>query len=146
MTETTPIHVHSSTEIEEALADNGVTIADLLAQQGVPLETEVGSDPASGDDGNKEAVTIILATAGLVMAATPLLKRGIRPLVHKSVVATERVLVPVEDSQGNVVRDAEGQPVLRWIDRSRLIESAASDPNQKIEISGFGIELKLEES
>jgi hypothetical protein len=118
------IFVFLSPEVQELLADNQVDLVDLLRQEGVTVQRGFAQDPTtSADAGHKEPVTIILASAALVVALTPLLTKLIEELSHEAVLVTEQVLVPVEDSQGNVVHDNAGKPVLHWVERPRIVES-----------------------
>jgi hypothetical protein len=119
------VFVFLSPEIQELLADNQVDLVDLLRQEGIDVQRGFAQDPTnSADAGHKEPVTVIIAAAALVVALTPLLTKLIEALSHEAVLVTEQVLVPVEDSQRKVVHDNAGQPVLHWIERSRIVESA----------------------
>jgi hypothetical protein len=118
--------VYASPEVEELLADNEIDLVELLRSEG--LEVSRGSVTEGipvAEAGLKEPVTILLASAAVIASLTPIISRVISALSHKRVVTKERQLVPVEDSKGNVVRDSSGNPLLHWVDRTRLLESAA---------------------
>jgi hypothetical protein len=137
------VFVFLSPEIQELLADNQTDLVDLLRQEGVDVRSGFVQDPSSSSDaGHKEPVTVILASAALVLALTPLLTKLIEALSHEAVIVTEQVLVPVEDSQGQIVRDKEGQPVLHWVERNRVVESAARPSEETaVDIKGYGISV-----
>lgn len=113
-----------SRDMQEFLADNQLSLDEMLRRQGADVQIKLGQDPAaSSDAGHKEPATIIIASAAVIAALTPLLIKAFETLAYKPVVVTEQVIVPVEDSKGNVVLDANGNPVLHWVDRTRVIET-----------------------
>jgi len=58
----------------------------------------------------------------------------------------EVVLVPVEDSDGNVIKDASGEPVMNWIKRSKILESTRDQNQQEINIKALGFEIEIRSS
>lgn len=129
--------------IERLLIDNETDIADLLARNGVAVQRFTG-DTGSGSrwvdldaSGLKEPVTILLATAAVIAAATPLLGRLLTELSRKSVLVEELVPVPVEDSRGNILTDQDGRPIVRWVPRQRFVETTdRPDKSESLQITG----------
>jgi hypothetical protein len=118
--------VFASPEVRELLADNETDLVELLRAEGLKVSRGPASLSIPGaEPGLKEPVTILLASAAVIGSLTPIISRVISALAHKQVIAKEHVLVPVEDSKGEVTRDADGNPVLHWMERQRLLESAA---------------------
>ncbi len=129
------IFVFASPEIQELLVNNGTDLVELLNQEGIAVRRGYVQDPTqSGDSGYKDPVTIILATAALVMTLTPTIKAVIEAMSHKVIEVKEKVLVPVEDSHGNIVYDAAGQPKLYWIERTQLKETTKGIPEESISL------------
>ena len=122
MEQLSDIYIYPSPEIQELLADNNINLADLLKQEGVDITSRLGTDP-TGDKHSKDSTTILMASAAVALALTPILYKVINALTHKTVVVRELVLVPVEDSQGNILKDDDGVPILHWERRTRLLES-----------------------
>jgi hypothetical protein len=139
----TEIFVLASPEVEDILADNGINFEELLKREGCAVKEHKGQDPVQLGSGEKDVVTIILASAALVAALTPILSKAIQSLTYKDVVVYETVLVPVEDSAGNVVRDSSGQPKMQWIKRSKLLESTRDKGQQGIKIKALGFEIEI---
>ena len=141
--------VYASPEVEELLADNDTDLVELLRSEGLEVIRGSTSEGIPGVAlGLKEPVTIILASAAVIASLTPIISRTISALSHKRVITTERVLVPVEDSKGEVVRDANGNPQLHWVDRTRLLESTAAPHDRtslKVE-SPVGLAINFEAS
>lgn len=129
------IFVFASPEIQKLLANNETDLVELLNQEGIAVSRDYAQDPTqSGDSAYKEPVTIILASAALAVLLTPTIKAVIEAMTHKVVEVKEKVLVPVEDSHGNVVRNAAGDPILHWVERIQLKETAKDTP-EKTEMS-----------
>jgi len=121
----TQIFFFISHDIEELLIDNGIDLVEFLQQEGIEVNQDFATDPTTDSKSSyRDPTTIILASAALVLAITPIISKLIAALSHKKVLIKELVLVPVEDSSGNVVKDSYGEPILQWIERVRLLESS----------------------
>lgn len=144
MEEKTQVFVFISPEVQETLADNAVDLIDLINQEGVQVKRGFAQNPSKDrDSAYKEPTSVILASAALVLALAPIIKKVISALSHKEVLVNEMVLVPVEDSSGNVVRDNSGNPILHWIRKTKIIESSKEPQDiSDISVKGpFGFEL-----
>lgn len=140
-----PVFVFASPEIQEILTDNQISIVDILRQKGFDVSEGFAQDPAQGaGSGYKDAATIILASAGLIAALTPIISQVISTLAHRAVLVREIALLPVVDDQGNVVRDASGEPTLYWAPHTRLIESTEPQGASSVSVQGLGIKISLE--
>lgn len=125
MEDQTQIFFFLSPDIEELLVDNEIDLIELLQQEGIEVNQDFVKDPTTdAKSGHKDVTTVILASAALVLAITPIISKVIAALSHKKVVIKELVCVPVEDSGGNVVRDSSGEPILQWVERARILESS----------------------
>src|SRR5437899_5202932 len=88
---------------------------------------------------------MLLGAAGLLAVLQPTLLKIIEELSHKPVLVTEKVCVPLTNSQGGVVSDSTGQPVCHWVDRTRLIEPSRNPPEDtSVRIDGLGIHIALD--
>jgi len=140
-----PIFVFASPEIQEILTDNQISIVDILRQKGFDVSEGFAQDPAQeAGSGYKDPATVILASAGLVAALTPIISQVIATLAHRAVLVREMALLPVVDDQGNVVRDASGEPTLYWAPHTRLIESTEPQGASSVSVQGLGIKISLE--
>lgn len=133
----TEVHVFLSPEVEELLVDNDADLVDLLRREGVEAKRAAPALAAAPEEGKKEPVTVILAASALAVSLTPIVKKLISNLSRRPVLVEERVPLAVEDSQGNVVRNAEGVPVVRWVNRKRFVEATAvPDESSSLAIEG----------
>ena len=142
------LFVFTSPDVEAIFTENGTSLADLLKRKGYDVEQGFGKDPtkASSRDSTREIATTILASAALAAALTPIVLKVLQSLTHKDVVVHEVVLVPVEDSAGNVIKDASGEPVMRWVKRSKILESTRDKNQQEIKIKALGFEIEIKNS
>jgi hypothetical protein len=130
-------------DVRKFFTDNDISFTDVLRRAGVTSPLRHGQDPTETGRGTKEPATILLASAAVIVAATPILRQLIHNLTGRNVVVSERRLVPVEDTKGNVVCDSQGTPVLHWVELPKGLLSEA--PSQITKIKGFGIEISLGE-
>jgi hypothetical protein len=142
------LFVFTSPDIEAIFTENETNLADLLKREGCDVEQGFGKDlaKASSGDSTREIATTILASAALVAALTPIVLKVLQSLTYKDGVVHEVVLVPVEDSDGNVIKDASGEPVMNWIKRSKILESTRDQNQQEINIKALGFEIEIRSS
>jgi hypothetical protein len=140
-----PIFIFASPEIQEILADNRIGIGDILRQEGFDVSESFAQDPAeAAGSGYKDAATVILASAALIAMLTPIISKVISTLAHRAVLVREMELLPVVDEQGDVVRDASGEPTLYWAPRARVVEFTEPQGVSSVSVKGYGIEISLE--
>ena len=149
MKDQTQIFLFTSPDIKEVLADNKIDLVEILKQEGIQLSQEFAKDPTENvKSRDREATAVILASAALILAITPILSKVIAALSHKKVIVKELVCIPVEDSGGNVMKNYHGEPILQWVERTRLLESSEEmRSDTKISLKGpVGLEITYEDS
>src|SRR5580693_4011186 len=109
------VFVYLPDEVARFLAENGENLADLLRREGLAVNARLEVDPAE-PSGSRDLTLVLLATAAVITALTPTLTRIISAISNRPVLAKELRLRPVEDIKGRVLRDANGNPILHWID------------------------------
>jgi hypothetical protein len=141
------VYLFVDPEIERLLADNHTDLIALLQRQGVEVERSAAPSTPT-ERGHKEPATIILASAALITALTPVIRKILSNLSRKDpVIVEELVPEPVEDSRGIPVRDAAGNPTIRWVSRNRIIEPATDKEAESYSISGpLGIRISYNRS
>lgn len=90
-------------------------------------------------------MTVILATAGLTLAITPILNKVLESVTKRPVLVTKKTLKPVEDSNGKVVVDKDGNPQLYWSEIEEFEEpTAPKHERETVELKGpLKLELKF---
>jgi hypothetical protein len=130
-----------SREVEELLADNGISLAALLVRDQTGLRVEPVTASGLGGSREKDVAAVLFATAAVIASATPLIIHAINRLTARPVLVTHVVRVPLEDSAGAVVRDAEGEPVLAWERRTEWL--TPPEHRTQVTIHGHGIRISL---
>jgi hypothetical protein len=129
-------------ELGRKLAESGVSLRDLAQRANIP-GLEVGSDPATPADVKAEPITILLGTAAVIAAATPVLTRLIEAMGFHGSIVKEKKLAAVLDGNGNVIKDKDGNPIVAWEDEYKALEPKRTGSTQKAtKIIGPGIEIK----
>ena len=148
MEKKTEAFIFASSEIQEILLDNGVTLVELLEQEDYEINKTINSNPGVFEDEyrTKELATTILASAAFIAVLTPIILKVIQSLTYKQVVVHEMVLIPVLGVDGKVITDISGEPKLQWVKRARLLESSIHESKQEISIKAFGFEIEIENS
>ncbi|MFG5380783.1 hypothetical protein [Yoonia sp. R2-816] len=128
-------------DLSKFLVENDFSVSDLVKKADSAVEIEVAPNPETQTSPRKEPATIILASAAVVAALTPLLIEVIRNVSRREAVIREKRLVPVEDSNGNHMNDGEGNPILHWVDV--VVQDDPGARKQSISVKGFGIEIEF---
>lgn len=133
--------------IEQLLFENNINITQILYDEGIDSSLKFIQDPANTNNtGYKEPVTVILVSAGAILAVTPILKNIIENIARKPILVKQKRLKPVEDSRGKVVYDKDGKPQMYWEELNEFIEPTQSKlDKQSVKIKGpMKIELSFE--
>jgi len=135
-------------DVARLLAENDEDVPSLLASLGQDVDVGLRADPtADNSDGrSRDLVTVAFASAAVVVALTPLLKRAIDLLASRPVVLSEWKLVPIAGPDGKCLTDSDGRPQLQWVERESL-HSRSLPPNDssKLSLDGpLGIRIRFE--
>lgn len=141
------IFISMSPEVQELLADNGIDLVTELRREIPEVRKDYAPDPASaGESRTKDPVLIILASAAAFAAVSMGITKIVDALArNKKVVVTARKLVPIPGPSGEVVRDKDGQPILQWVEETRIVEAQRKvQDKSKLDVSILGLTIKLE--
>lgn len=145
MSEERRVFVFISPDILDTLLDNNVDLLDLLRNEGIEPRKALELDPAA--IGEKEPATVLIASAALIVSLSPIIARVIQAITSRKVVVREVMLVPVEDSSGNVVKDSRGEPLLQWVVVNRMLESTHTTEQSSFQIKGpLGLQISYQSS
>jgi hypothetical protein len=138
------LYISFDPEIEALLADNFIDLEGALRQAGHDVTLEHTSRPGGrAASAGKEPATILVATAAVILAATPVIREIIQSVSRRPVVLKQRRLIPVEDSKGNVVLGTDGQVVLQWVEAAdvKALPTTSTD-EQNVDVKGpLGIHI-----
>ena len=146
MEEQVQVFFFPSRDVQELLRSYNTSVYELLEREGLNVRRGYAPDPVADQTApEREPVSVILlASAALAAVLAPTIGRIISELARKEAFVTEKVCIPVEDSRGNIVRDAEGQPLVQQVDRYRWVESSQLKENPSdVKVKGHGLEVRL---
>jgi hypothetical protein len=130
-------------EVSAILADNNTDLPELLVREEPYIEARMATDPSKDAGGSKDLGAVLIATAALAVGLTPLLLRVLARLTLRPVLVTELVLVPVEDSAGQVVTGADSEPILQWVERARFVVPDSGSEQFAVSIKAVGLQIEL---
>lgn len=143
-----PMYLLLSSEVRQLLAKNNVSLADILTRADLDSqEAREVPDPAQQPEGTREAVMIILASAAVIGALTPVVTNIVRAYTNKGPVLVEdSELIPALDGKGNVIRRHDGEPVMIWRRTNRLLSPSIEPASEKVAIKALGVQISIEQN
>lgn len=141
-----PILISFNPEIEQLLGDNKLDIVEEIRKQSADFRVAGINDlPLSVRTEfkeTKEPLTILFGSAALALALTPIIQKIIDAISNRPIVIEEAIWVPVESASGEIVRHANGDPVLQRTVRSKILERKQSPSSDKVTLQG-PMEIKV---
>ena len=122
--ERVPLVVRVSDEIALALQEQNVDLVALLRDEGHTVERRAIPDPTK-PLGEKDVSLVIVASGASVYMAGLAVVRIIQAVAGRPVVGTLGELKPVLDARGEVVRDAQGQPLTYRMGEKQILDPDA---------------------
>jgi hypothetical protein len=121
------VYVQVAPDIAKTLDDQDADLAELLKDEGLEIEWE--SDPTAASEATKkDAVLVILATAGGLAMLTPLIQNVLDRILRRPVLVKESVQDVLKDDAGNTLTDAAGNPRTYWRQAHKLFEPRPAEP------------------
>ncbi len=132
----TQIYLDLDEELQQLLNDNGLSIADLLQQEGIHAQVNTATLPASAETTRtKDLVTVILASSAAVTLISFAISKVLHTLHNKPHFVEYQEPVELRDAQGNVLLDKQGNPLFKMVPRKEFIAPATKDQQQDFEIN-----------
>jgi hypothetical protein len=143
MDENLKIFSFAEPEIEDFLHNNHVSLCERLKNEHLPVEEDYAKDPAA--DGEKDAVTIILATAALAVTLQPVLKKILEGLLYRPIRVTE--VVPIEipsNNNGSLTEGDHKSTKVAWVERTKIVENQPSKERVKVLAGLWGFKFEYD--
>jgi hypothetical protein len=124
------------------LSSNGLTLGQVLKTAGIDDLREV-PDPAH-TEGQREVFMVLIGSAAIVAAVTPLITNVVKTLVNRPVVTRSRTLAPATDKSGKVLVGKDGQPLMQWSDTVAVDRAPPTKEfTSKIKTTKDGVEINV---
>ncbi len=132
----TKVYVSMSDDILAWMADNDLSIQDVLDKAGIDAEVDEGVLPTAGDAGSrtKDVVPIILADGAAITAVLMAVSHFMRSWWNRPIYETWDELEEIRDPDGNVLLDKDGNPRMKMVRKHVLIEPGKNDRKEKINL------------
>lgn len=148
MNEPVKIYVEMADDLLAWLADNGLSVEDVLEKEGVDASVEIGVVPlADGGEGRaKDVVPIILASGGAISAVLVALSHCMKTWLNRPILTTWEELEEIRDENGSVLLDEKGAPRMKTVRKHFVQELKPGEMKQKIDLKAgvAGIRVKLD--
>ena len=146
MADETSIYLLETPELRQFLGDNSTSISELLQQGGIAVEERRAANPERREgEGSRDLVSILLGSAKVMAALGPAISSILGKLVRKEIVVEEWVLIPVLDGNGAAVRDKDGQPILSWVRRHKILNNLKEE--RELDVQGpMGVRVTFREN
>jgi hypothetical protein len=132
----TQIYLELDEELQQLLNENGLSVADLLQQEGIEAQIKSGVLPATTETTRtKDLVTVILASSAAVTAISFAISKVLHTLHNKPHFVEYQEPVELRDAQGNVMLDKQGNPLFKMVPRKEFVTPATKDQQQDFEVS-----------
>lgn len=150
--EQTKIYLELSDELEEVLNDNGISVEDILEQEGIEAEVTYGVMPTQAEEGarSKDIVPIILASSTLLLTGSAFvfsvgmaISKVLSTLHQKSIHVKQDGYVVVRDANRNVVRDENGKPLVKKVKIHKLLKPTVMNETDELEVKKDAFALTL---
>ena len=133
----TKIYLELSDEIQGVLADNGLSVEDIMQRESIDATVTYGVPPYQSEEGvrTKDLVTIILASSVLVPAIGFAISQVLRTLHDKPHFVGYYENVELRDEKGKILRDKDGKPVTKPVKRHEVLEPREENRETAFEAS-----------
>lgn len=130
----TQIYLDLDEELQQLLNENGLSIADLLQQEGIDAQVNTGTLPACSETvRTKDLVTVILASSAAVTAISFAISKILHTLHNKPHFVEYQEPVELRDVQGNVLLDKQGNPLFKMVPKREFVVPATKNQQQDFE-------------
>jgi hypothetical protein len=146
------IYLDLSDDIRFLFEENQISLEEVLTNSGIDHKLTYES-PFSLEEDNgrtKNLVVVIVAASTAVLAISFALSEIISTLQRKPHVIEIHNIEEIRDSEGNIVKDVQGRPLLKAVKKYELLEPRREDKIKEFEIhfnikDGIVIKVRSEE-
>jgi hypothetical protein len=132
---TTKIYLEISDEIQGILADNGLSVEDILRQEAIEATVTHGVPPYQSEEEarTKDVVTIILAASVAIPAIGFAISQVLNTLHDKPYFVEYYENVELRNEKGKILTDKDGNPLFKTVKRHELLEPRKENQKREFE-------------
>ena len=134
-------------EIQRLLADNELSVREILQRADIDAEVTQGLAPYKSPD-SKELTTIILASGVSALLISAGIAKVLNAIFNRTRVVEFSDIVEVRDASGNIAKDKKGRPMFKKVKRLVIVNPHEHPTSNKLEASfgTDGVALKFSDS
>lgn len=134
---TTKIFLELSSDVQGALADNGLSVEDVLEQNSIEATVTQGVLPAQLEEGarTKDVVTIILASSTAIAAIGFAISQVLNTIHNKPHVVEYYENIELRDADGQILKDKKNNPIFKVVKRQEILEPQKHERKMNFEAS-----------
>ena len=140
--------IFQTAEVEQLLMENQIDLIKELREQGLAVERSFTPDPTRGKSDQSRDVALVLIASGIAaIALSQAISKIIETLARRPVVVKEITCSPVLDTNGNLIRQNDGEILMEWKEEYRMLEpTQPGNENQSLKaeinlVKGLQFEL-----
>jgi hypothetical protein len=136
---TSRIYVELSPDIQEWMADNGVSIQDILKKENIDADVEAGVSPFSDESGarTKDVLPMILVNAASISTVLFAISHCLKTWLDRPIYSIYEEAEEIRDKDGNVLLDEQGAPQMKTVRKHVVLQPGKSDKKANAEVA-FG--------
>jgi hypothetical protein len=140
----TKIYLDLSEDIRFLFEENQISLEEELTNSGIDHKLTHESPSYMEEDSGrtKDLVVVIVAASTAVLAISFAVSEIIGTLQRKPHVIEIHSIEEIKDSEGNIVRDAQGCPLFKTVKRYELLQPRREDKAKEFELH-FGLKEGL---
>lgn len=133
----TKVYIELSSDIEELLANNQVTLADILQKENIEADVLSGAVPYQQEGGakTKSIVPIILASAASISLITFAIANFLKAWHQKPYFVEYDELEPIKNDDGTFLLNDKKEPYMQIVKKHKLMETDKVNNKMDFEIS-----------
>ena len=147
----TKIFLELSEEIQQVIAENRISVSNVLDRQGIEATVGYEAPNYETEDGarSKELVTVILASGASLFAIGLAISQVLKAIYRKPYFVEYYELQEIRDRSGELILDSWGNTQFKLVKKFELIEPRAEDSERLMELkwnTQNGLVLKFRSS
>ena len=131
----TKIYLELSDEIQGILADNALSVEDILRHESIEATVTHGKPPYQSEVGarTKDMVTIILASGVVIPAIGFAIAQVLNAIQDKPYFVEYYENVELRNNKDEILIDKDGNPIFKTVKRHELIEPKKENQRREFE-------------
>ena len=136
----TKIYVELPHEVEQFMADNRISLQDVMDRENIDCEFKHAQSPYPPESGSntRDLVLVIIAGAAVVTAISSAISTLVSTAYRKPYFVEYEELEEVRDKDSSILLDPRGNPVFKTVKKHKIVEPLSRKIENYVNIEGPG--------